>query len=106
MTCDDLPLDGRDRESALRTRFAALARPDLADYFARVAFPSTMIDRIVPATTDADRAIVTELTGLDDAWPIMTKPFTQWVIEDNFPAGRPPSRRSAPSLSPMSNPMS
>jgi fructuronate reductase len=48
-----------------------------------------MIDRIVPATTDADREIVATATGLEDAWPIMTEPFTQWVIEDHFPAGRP-----------------
>lgn len=89
MSCDNLPSNGRTAKRIV-TRFATLARPDLADYFARVAFPSTMIDRIVPATTDADRAIVTELTGLDDAWPIMTEPFTQWVIEDDFPAGRPP----------------
>jgi fructuronate reductase len=89
MSCDNLPSNGKTAKRIV-TRFAALARPDLAEYFARVAFPSTMIDRIVPATTDADRAIVTELTGLDDAWPIMTEPFTQWVIEDEFPAGRPP----------------
>jgi len=89
MSCDNLPSNGKTARRIV-TRFAALAHPRLADYFARVAFPSTMIDRIVPATTDADRGIVTELTGLDDAWPIMTEPFTQWVIEDEFPAGRPP----------------
>jgi fructuronate reductase len=49
-----------------------------------------MVDRIVPATTDADREMVREIIGLDDAWPIMTEPFTQWVIEDHFPQGRPP----------------
>ena len=49
-----------------------------------------MIDRIVPATTDADREIVKDIIGLEDAWPIMTEPFTQWVIEDHFPLGRPP----------------
>jgi fructuronate reductase len=57
-----------------------------------------MIDRIVPATTDADRAMVTELTGLEDAWPIMTEPFTQWVIEDHFPAGRPPFDKAGAQL--------
>src|SRR5690606_16390089 len=41
------------------------------------------------ATTDADRAAVREATGLDDAWPIVTEPFTQWVIEDSFASGRP-----------------
>jgi fructuronate reductase len=48
-----------------------------------------MVDRIVPATTDADRAAVTVATGLADRWPIMTEPFTQWVVEDHFPRGRP-----------------
>jgi fructuronate reductase len=49
-----------------------------------------MVDRIVPATTDADRAMVRLATGLDDAWPVMTEPFSQWVIEDAFgPLGRP-----------------
>ena len=48
-----------------------------------------MVDRIVPATTEADRKLVVEATGLYDAWPVVTEPFTQWVIEDNFP-GRPP----------------
>ena len=54
-----------------------------------VAFPSTMVDRIVPQTTDEDRAFVAQALGLKDAWPIITEPFTQWVIEDNFPQGRP-----------------
>ena len=49
-----------------------------------------MVDRIVPATTDADRELVVEATGLEDAWPVVTEPFTQWVIEDRFSAGRPP----------------
>lgn len=49
-----------------------------------------MVDRIVPSTTDDDRAVVAEALGYEDAWPIMTEPFTQWVVEDNFPQGRPP----------------
>jgi fructuronate reductase len=48
-----------------------------------------MVDRIVPATTDADRALVAERLGFEDAWPVMTEPFSQWVIEDRFCAGRP-----------------
>jgi fructuronate reductase len=48
------------------------------------------VDRIVPSTTDADRAEIAALIGAEDAWPIMTEPFTQWVIEDKLPAGRPP----------------
>jgi fructuronate reductase len=48
-----------------------------------------MVDRIVPATTDADRALVAAQLGLEDAWPVLAEPFFQWVIEDNFPMGRP-----------------
>ena len=53
-----------------------------------------MVDRIVPSTTDADRETVAGLIGADDAWPIMTEPFTQWVIEDHFPDGRPPFEKA------------
>jgi fructuronate reductase len=55
----------------------------------QVAFPSTMVDRIVPATTDADRATVSNTLGVADAWPIMTEPFSQWIVEGEFPQGRP-----------------
>ena len=48
-----------------------------------------MVDRIVPGTTDEDRDSVEHATGLRDAWPVVTEPFTQWVIEDWFPSGRP-----------------
>jgi mannitol 2-dehydrogenase len=49
-----------------------------------------MVDRITPATTDEDRAEVRERFGIDDRWPVVCEPFTQWVLEDNFSAGRPP----------------
>lgn len=89
MSCDNLPANGKTT-ARIVTRLAALWAPDLGRHVAdHVAFPSTMVDRIVPATAPADRAMVSEITGLDDAWPIMTEPFTQWVIEDRFPAGRP-----------------
>lgn len=90
MSCDNLPSNGQTTRRII-TGFARLYSPQLARYIAdNVAFPGTMVDRIVPATTDADRQMVKDITGLDDAWPIMTEPFTQWVIEDHFPGGRPP----------------
>jgi fructuronate reductase len=90
MSCDNLPSNGKTC-GRIVTRFAELRSPALAAWvIANVKFPSTMVDRIVPATTDADRPIVREATGIDDAWPIMTEPFTQWVIEDDFANGRPP----------------
>jgi fructuronate reductase len=48
-----------------------------------------MVDRITPATTDEDRARIAQALGVVDAWPVVTEPFSQWVIEDHFPAGRP-----------------
>ena len=89
LSCDNLPANGRTVRRIV-TRFAELCDPDLARWIAQeVAFPSSMVDRIVPATTDADRALVAERLGVEDAWPVMTEPFTQWVVEDRFPAGRP-----------------
>ena len=61
----------------------------------RSRFPSTMVDRIVPATTDDDRARVSSALGVEDAWPVMTEPFMQWVVEDHFGAGRPRWEASA-----------
>ncbi len=90
LSCDNLPANG-ETTARVVTGFAALLSPDLADHIAgEVAFPSTMVDRIVPATTEDDRKFVFEATGLWDAWPVITEPFTQWVIEDRFNLGRPP----------------
>jgi fructuronate reductase len=89
LCCDNLPHNGRTVR-AIVTRFAALRDPALAGYIANeVAFPSTMVDRITPATTDTDRAAISGRLGLDDAAPVVTEPFSQWVIEDRFPGGRP-----------------
>src|SRR5690348_9663448 len=49
-----------------------------------------MVDRITPATTDADRAEVADRFGIDDRWPVVCEPFVQWVLEDDFADGRPP----------------
>jgi fructuronate reductase len=90
MSCDNLPSNGKTC-GRIVSRFAELRSSELGAWVAAsVKFPSTMVDRIVPATTDADRPIVKEAAGIDDAWPIMTEPFTQWVIEDDFVSGRPP----------------
>ncbi|MDF3152950.1 mannitol dehydrogenase family protein [Mesorhizobium sp. XAP10] len=97
LCCDNLPANGATLHRLL-TEFAELrdakhgVKSDvrIADHIAhQVAFPSSMVDRIVPATTDADRARIAEELGAEDAWPVMTEPFCQWVVEDNFPAGRP-----------------
>ncbi|MDP8918249.1 MAG: mannitol dehydrogenase family protein [Pseudomonadota bacterium] len=89
LTCDNLPSNGRTVKRVL-TRFAELVDPELGQYVAdEVSFPSTMVDRIVPATSDEDRERIAGALGVEDAWPVVTEPFTQWVIEDKFPQGRP-----------------
>ncbi|TIN27505.1 MAG: mannitol dehydrogenase family protein [Mesorhizobium sp.] len=97
LCCDNLPANGATLHRLL-VEFAELrdaklgveGDAGLAKHIAdAVAFPSSMVDRIVPATTDADRARIAEELGVEDAWPVMTEPFCQWVVEDNFPAGRP-----------------
>lgn len=89
LSCDNLPANGETLHRVL-TQFARAHDTALAEFIAKqVACPSSMVDRIVPATTDADRDLVAQQLGLDDAWPVMAEPFTQWVIEDRFPAGRP-----------------
>jgi len=54
-----------------------------------VAFPNCMVDRIVPATTAHDRERIESVLEMHDAWPVVCEPFSQWVIEDRFPHGRP-----------------
>jgi fructuronate reductase len=89
LSCDNLPANGRTVHGVL-TRFAELRSADFANYVRHsVACPSTMIDRIVPATTDDDRDRIAAALGVADAWPVVTEPFSQWVIEDHFPEGRP-----------------
>jgi fructuronate reductase len=90
LSCDNLPHNGRVAGRVF-TEFAEAVDANLGRWVREnVPFPGTMIDRIVPATTDADRAEVAGLLGLDDAWPVMAEPFLQWVIEDRFTGPRPP----------------
>jgi mannitol 2-dehydrogenase len=90
MSCDNLEGNGRLARRAFTT-FARLRDPELAGWVEReVAFPNSMVDRITPATTDADRREVRERFGIEDRWPVVCEPFTQWVLESAFSAGRPP----------------
>jgi fructuronate reductase len=89
LSCDNLSANGHTAKRIV-TQFAALRSRELAQWIEdEAAFPSTMVDRIVPETTDADRAAVASALGMIDAWPVVTEPFTQWIVEDCFPAGRP-----------------
>jgi mannitol 2-dehydrogenase len=90
VSCDNIPGNGHLARDAFAA-FAALRDPALGEWVAaEVPFPNSMVDRITPVTTDADRAVLTRLTGLEDAWPVVCEPWTQWVLEDAFPGGRPP----------------
>jgi fructuronate reductase len=89
LSCDNLSANGHTAKRIV-TQFAALRTRELARWIEdEVAFPSTMVDRIVPETTEANRASVASALGMTDAWPVVTEPFTQWIVEDRFPAGRP-----------------
>jgi mannitol 2-dehydrogenase len=90
LSCDNLPHNGTVARSSF-TAFARLVDPDLGDWIAEhVAFPSSMVDRVTPVTADTDREDLRDRFGIDDQWPVVAEPFFQWVIEDHFPAGRPP----------------
>ncbi|PHR92918.1 MAG: mannitol dehydrogenase [Robiginitomaculum sp.] len=94
LSCDNLPHNGVLTCSAI-CEFARQSDPALADWIEKeAAFPSSMVDRIVPATTDADlKALATRLPYRDEGM-VKTEPFTQWVVEDNF-CGRRPALETA-----------
>ena len=90
MSCDNLEGNGHRTHSVV-VEVARRESAELADWIEHnVKFPNSMVDRITPQTTDDDRREVQERFGIDDAWPVVCEPFTQWVLEDAFTAGRPP----------------
>ncbi|MFC8732343.1 mannitol dehydrogenase family protein [Luteimicrobium sp. NPDC057192] len=100
VSCDNVAANGRVLEGLVREAVEAIgsaAGPDLrgaTDGLARwlddaVTFPSSVVDRIVPATTDAHRAVARELLGADDDALVVGEPYAQWVIEDRFAGPRP-----------------
>jgi mannitol 2-dehydrogenase len=90
MSCDNLP-DNGDVAKRMMCAFARLKDPELADWMeAHVAFPNCMVDRITPVTTPEDIERLRDDFQVDDGWPVVCEPFTQWVLEDRFGQGRPP----------------
>ena len=88
--CDNLPHNGRTVEGIVGAIVQA-RDPALAEWIGvQVAFPNTMVDRIVPATTAADVADAAARLGVADAAPVVAEPFSQWVLEDRFAGPRPP----------------
>jgi fructuronate reductase len=89
MSLDNLPGNGNVLRG-LVLDFAAMLDGPLADWIATgCTFPNSMVDRIVPRTTDADRDAVAAALGAHDAWPVVAEPFFDWAVEDRFAAGRP-----------------
>lgn len=90
MSCDNIPGNGHVTRNAV-AGLAALVDPALAAWVkTAVAFPNAMVDRITPATSARERRLLADSFGIDDAAPVFCENFRQWVLEDNFPAGRPP----------------
>ncbi|WP_088286834.1 mannitol dehydrogenase family protein [Ideonella sp. A 288] len=89
LSLDNLPANGRTLQGLVQD-FAGRVDAGLARWIEQgCTFPSSMVDRIVPRTTEADRAAVAAALGCDDAWPVVAEPFFDWAVEDRFAAGRP-----------------
>ena len=89
MSCDNMPENGRVTRRVI-VELARQQSPELADWIGQqVTFPSTMVDRIVPAMTGETHRALSEKLGCEDPVAVACEPFFQWVIEDNFVSGRP-----------------
>ena len=89
LSCDNLPENGKTLQK-LVLEFANRRDPDLAKWIEKEAtFPCCMVDRIVPATSESDRDEISARLGVRDEAMVVTEPFSQWVIEDDFVNGRP-----------------
>jgi mannitol 2-dehydrogenase len=90
LSCDNIQGNGHAAQRSF-TAFARLRDPKLGEWVEEhVRFPNCMVDRITPVTTDDDRAALAERFGVEDRWPVVCEPFSQWVLEDDFGLGRPP----------------
>ncbi|WP_324343335.1 mannitol dehydrogenase family protein [Baekduia sp.] len=89
LSCDNLPGNGavaRRAALAAAERVGGGLSPWIQEH---CTFPNSMVDRITPMTSDADRAWLRDIRGIDDGWPVVAEAFRQWVVEDAFAAGRP-----------------
>ncbi len=102
LSCDNLTDNGRVLRGLVMDFCEALPSAEGDDIGAwieqHVSFPNSMVDRIVPATTEADRADAAALLGVGDEALVVAEPFRQWVIEDDFVAGRPAWERGGADL--------
>lgn len=94
VSCDNLADNGAATKRAV-TNLAGAVDPELAGWVDdNISFVSTMVDRITPATTAEDIATAADLAGWPDQQPVVTEPFTEWVLAGDFPAGRPAWERA------------
>lgn len=90
LSCDNMQKNGTITCNMLLT-FARRRDPKVADWIEKLGgFPNSMVDRITPRTGETDKSNLAEMFGIQDAWPVVTEPFSQWVVEDRFADGRPP----------------
>ncbi|WP_372744679.1 mannitol dehydrogenase family protein [Lutibacter sp.] len=88
-SCDNIQGNGHMTKKMLLS-YVQKAAPQLVSWIEKnVSFPNSMVDRITPATSPIDISNLLKTSGIDDAWPVVCEPFKQWVIEDDFIAGRP-----------------
>jgi mannitol 2-dehydrogenase len=105
VSCDNIEGNGDAARESL-SAFAALKDPELGNWIrASVRFPNSMVDRITPATTEADRQDFLDRYGVRDDWPVYCEPFSQWMLEDDFGDAdgfdaRPPLEKAGVSLVP------
>lgn len=89
MSCDNLPGNG-DVAKKMIVAFARLKDDELGAWVEEhLAFPNCMVDRITPVTSPEDITALADQFDVGDAWPVVCEPYTQWVLEDHFPSGRP-----------------
>jgi mannitol 2-dehydrogenase len=89
-SCDNIQHNGAVAQKMLRS-YIKVAAPDLLQWMENhVSFPNSMVDRVTPVTTTADKEQLQEAYDVDDQWPVVSEAFHQWVVEDDFKAGSPP----------------
>ena len=90
MSCDNIMANGNATRAATLGLVEQVSAELVQWVQENVSFPNSMVDRITPATADADREWLTENYAVEDAWPVVCEPFRQWVIEDSFAGARLP----------------
>jgi mannitol 2-dehydrogenase len=89
LSCDNVPGNGHATRAATLSASARLDATLPAWVEEHCTFPNSMVDRITPATAPTDRDWLRESAGILDSWPVVSEPFRQWVMEDDFAGGRP-----------------